>query len=511
MPVFEVTAPDGKKLRVTAPEGATQEQALAKAREMYQPEQASQPERTAEPEGYISKDPTARQYGRTAFDNVMQGATLGFSDEITDRIGALGASLMSDQSYGDLLKEARRSTKERQAEQLNEMPVTTIGSQLAGALMTGKAAGGTKAGQAFARGTGKAADKVGGLLRSGKVGRNALQDMLTAAPASAGYAIGTAEDGQRFTGDTLRDTALGIGTAGLASAAASKILPKLSRTKAPKVTSETLRQDAGKLYQKAAQKGGVLKAQFTDDFLQRAADDLIPKDEVIRNMKASRPLMDAFDDISQLKGQPLTLDRAQALDEVLGDMIDAHVQPNGRVNKVGKKILDVQSSLREMIEGAAPDMVEDSAEGFEALKQARKAWSQSRKMADIEKIITRAEMMEQPATGIKTGFRTLLMNPMRMRGYTDAERKAIEKAAKTGVVQDLFRMFGSRLVPIGAAVSGSGVGGTAAAAAANAASRGIGTKMQVQKGLNVAKTIANQGRTPQKQIGPSLTELLTRK
>lgn len=37
MPTFIVTAPDGKKIRVTGPEGATQEQAVAMARKQYKP------------------------------------------------------------------------------------------------------------------------------------------------------------------------------------------------------------------------------------------------------------------------------------------------------------------------------------------------------------------------------------------------------------------------------------------------------------------------------------------
>lgn len=504
MPI--VNMPDGTP--VSFPDDMPKEQIRGMIASKF-PEVAQefQPQRTAEPQGYIPAEPGLKDYARTGFDNLMQGSTLGFADEVTDRIGAGIAALGTDRTYDEMLQEARKTTKDRQAEQLQEMPVTTIGSQLAGALITGKAAGGTAAGQKFAQGTGKAADKVAALLRRGKVGRNVVQDMLAAAPASAAYSIGTAEDGKRLTGDTLRDTAMGVATAGVASAVASKVLPKLTGKKAPKMTSQELRKIASKQYDEAAKLGGTLKPEFVDDIItnidglkkQTKAGAIFQGDDVLTDVTAR---LKAVRD----SGEAITLDAFQEIDESLGDLISK--QYGAKDFKAAGKLMDVQTALRSAVESADESMIDGGAAGFKALKEGRKTWSQLRKMEDVERIIDRASRMEQPATGIKSGFRTLLANPKRMRGFTEDERKAIEKAANTGVLQDVFRMFGSRLVPIGATVAGGGLGPAAAATALSTASRGAGAKMQVNKAAEVANIIANGGKAPVKQIGPSLTDLL---
>src|SRR3546814_20028313 len=56
MPNYQVTAPDGRKYRVTAPEGATQEQALAYAQQNYR--QAQQPPASGPREKYQQSDGT---------------------------------------------------------------------------------------------------------------------------------------------------------------------------------------------------------------------------------------------------------------------------------------------------------------------------------------------------------------------------------------------------------------------------------------------------------------------
>lgn len=109
--------------------------------------------------------------GRTMLDQGEQGATFGFGDEISDALGSLGAygyKMLPDAhqyqtdlpmgSLPDLMNEARTGTNKRLQEELQQRPALSIGSNIAGALLTGGAGAGTKAGAA-----------IGDSLRSGEV------------------------------------------------------------------------------------------------------------------------------------------------------------------------------------------------------------------------------------------------------------------------------------------------------------------------------------------------------
>lgn len=93
MPTFIVTAPDGKKLRVTAPEGATQEQAVAMARRQYKP---------TPPMGRGSRIP-----GADAFMAADLGKGVPFMDEIGSALFApIGASIDAARGRGFDVKRA---------------------------------------------------------------------------------------------------------------------------------------------------------------------------------------------------------------------------------------------------------------------------------------------------------------------------------------------------------------------------------------------------------------------
>ena len=62
MAKYKVTAPDGKQLVVTGPEGASQEEVLAKAQELYA---AQQGQPTTEPEA-VTEEPQEDQDPLTA-------------------------------------------------------------------------------------------------------------------------------------------------------------------------------------------------------------------------------------------------------------------------------------------------------------------------------------------------------------------------------------------------------------------------------------------------------------
>lgn len=89
MPVYQITAPDGRKLRITAPEGATQEQALAYAQQQLGQQQADSKQQNYErllaqfearqPSDpmHPSNNPTT---GMSTFDKIAAGAGKSVAD-----------------------------------------------------------------------------------------------------------------------------------------------------------------------------------------------------------------------------------------------------------------------------------------------------------------------------------------------------------------------------------------------------------------------------------------------
>jgi hypothetical protein len=134
-------------------------------------------------------------------------------------------------------------------------------------------------------------------------------------------------------------------------------------------------------------------------------------------------------------------------------------------------------------------MVEVNKAGFDALKEGRMLWSKQAKLRDIERIITRAEMSDNPATTIKTGFRTLFNNANKVKYFNETEKKLIKKAATTGIITDSLRTIGSRLIPIGSIVAGGGLPSTMASTLTSTASRNLASKSQIAKAEKLAEAI----------------------
>ena len=177
----------GKKLEV--PDGSTPEQ----IDEVISHFQSSAPvQETAAPQEKPS-------LGRTAFDQGMQGATLGFADEITSALAAPVVALATGQSIPESYRQGQELSKEQLANQMDQRPVTSIASNLAGGLLTGGAAASTKAGAA-----------VGNSVRTGLVPGSSLaaraanlfskagQGAVIGAASGGLYGAGTANPGERY-------------------------------------------------------------------------------------------------------------------------------------------------------------------------------------------------------------------------------------------------------------------------------------------------------------------------
>lgn len=281
-------------------------------------------------------------------------------------------------------------------------------------------------------------------------------------------------------------------------------------------TSAEMRNVSQFFYKQATDKGGILLPKFTDDFVDKAGE-VLPQTEAGKIVAGEDAVTDLVGRLNKLKGRPLSLDEAQEIDEHLGGMIDQEYGIKG-LSKQGKKIADIQSQFRNMIADAGPDDIVGGPEhnGFEALKQGRAAWAQAAKMRDIEKIRTRAELSEQPVTAIRSGIRTILSNPQKLRGYSKQEIAALKEAAKTGVLTEVLRVTGSRLTAIAGTAGGflghgipGAMVGAGAAHAVSGAARKAGAALQMKKVNKLMETLAKGA--PQRSLSemtapPSLAE-----
>jgi hypothetical protein len=338
----------------------------------------------------------------------------------------------------------------------------------------------------------------------------AAATMLTTSPAAqvaGGMGGGAAGEGARQAGygplgQAGAALAGGVAGAGLTAAAGAGLramrgAPVAPGAIAPPKTVDEAKAIAGGLYDKADEVGGTLTPAFTDKLIE-AARKTAPQTKAGMAVAGETPITSLATRMAALKGQPISLRGAQEIDEALGGLIDDHFKPTGGLTKNGQALFNLQSEFRNMINEADPSHVTGGTSGFEALSQARKAWSQAMKMQDIERIQLRASVGENPSTMIRSGIRTLLSNPSRMRGYSEAEVTALKDAAKRGVLGSLLNTFGSKLIPVGAFISGTAgsggnpVVGLASGLAANAeagASRAGATYLQNRRLQGVMGTL----------------------
>ena len=226
-------------------------------------------------------------------------------------------------------------------------------------------------------------------------------------------------------------------------------------------TSAYAKQVASNYYKIADQSGGTLSPQFTNKFVDSvaAADK---QTEAGRATVGQTEVNKLADRLQAIKDQPMTLQAAQEVDEGIGSLITKEFGVKG-LSPDGVKLLEIQHGFRDMIENAGPGEVTGGTDGFDALGPARKAWAQSRKLDDLERIQQRADLTDNPATSVRTQIRTLLTNRAKVRGYSPEEVAALTDAADRGVVGGALHVFGSRLLPLAAGAVGLSHGPVSAA------------------------------------------------
>ncbi len=131
------------------------------------------------------------------------------------------------------------------------------------------------------------------------------------------------------------------------------------------------------------------------------------------------------------------------------------------------------------------DLLSGSAEGSAALLgQARGLWARSRKAQIIEETIEGAKAAASGfENGLRMGFRALLKNEKKIRGFSDAERKQMKQLVKGTPTQNMLRFLG--LFAPGA--SGRGIVGATIGAGGGAAVGGAPGAMAAMLGGTAAR------------------------
>lgn len=483
---------------------------------------APQPQSSPMPwEMYASRPNNGQAHGATAtaIKGFAQGITGNFADEIDAAMTAAHLNPFSDAQgtdFWDSYAKKQAWNRAVDAQDIQAHPVANVVGNVGGALAL--------------------TPVLPGLTAEALPGQM-LQGGLQGAGLGAVYGFGGGEGG---IGNRVGNAAENAAIGGVAGAAIPAVIRGISGITGggtpPPPTSSEIKGLANAAYTKADELGGMLSPKVTNEFVAEASKNLSPQTEAGKLVTGSSVVTDLTERLRGLVDKPLSLQAAQEIDEGLGNLISNEYSITG-LSKDGKKLLDLQSNFRNAVENASPENggVLGNADGFNALKEGRQLWAQAARLRDIENILAKAEISEQPANAIRSGFKSLASNPTRMRGYDKETAALIRRAAKTGIVGEGLRLAGSRLTaiaasgaglagggPVGAALAGGGtyLTGMAARKAGEALAKGRATDVLrsiaggaeqaveanpevIQPAINAVQGLTNAARAPQGQSQPA--------
>jgi hypothetical protein len=170
----------------------------------------------------------------------------------------------------------------------------------------------------------------------------------------------------------------------------------------------------------------------------------------------------------------------------------------------------VVERLDDFVMGLKPDDVDsgDVKVLQELLPKARNLWSRMSRSDLIDNAIEAGSNNYQSgaASGIKNQFRRILNNPKLIRGFSDAERKMIQRVVNGTLPEQLISYLGSGLGMVAQTVAGGAMGaaggipgillGSAAGAGVGAGARRL-TENIVNKNAEIARALVASGRVPQ--------------
>lgn len=440
-----------------------------------------------------------------------QGLTFNFGDEIMAAlttpiemgIGAWkgtddgkGIGQRISDAYGRGLEQERALQSRAQAQN----PVSYGVGNVAGGLTTSGQL--LKGGATLLKGGGSTASMIG---------RGAAEGGLYGAVAGAGEGEGAEERGWK----ALKGGAIGGAAGGSLGAIAGALAGRNSRAAVASVDDLRAAKDAA--YATADNAGVMYTPQAVDRITQKVTADLT---KMGFSPKLQPGAAVVLDEIQGLTGQNVTLTGLDTVRKIAGGAyIPGNKSNNSAVSKIVEALDDVMQKPH-----AGEVLAGDAATAGPALTEARRLASQVFKHDKIADALTRAER-QAASTGsggnVDNATRQKLRSLLeKERGWTGAEKEALETAIRGTKTQNLARLAG-KLSPSGSGLSmmlNLGAAGASSGASLPLTAIGMGAKAFADRstGANVKildALVRSGGAMPARQLSASqraLIEALTR-
>jgi hypothetical protein len=396
------------------------------------------------PKQYLPQAPQG--LGRTVLDQGLQGATFGFADEVTDRIGAWRASLATGEKYSDMLKEARGMSKDRMQAQFDQRPVTSIASNIAGGILTGGAGASTKAGTSIANS-----------LRSGGIGARVAKGALAGATSGGAYGAGSAQEGERLAGagqGALIGGALGAAVPAAGAAISSGVAgTKNAWTGAFARTGDELDQSASvikgrssELYKSMREAGATLKPERIGSLADELESAVAATGK--NNARLHGDTLSVLDDFkTAAKSGQMGLEELDQYRQLLGDVVSKNTDAIKGMNPDALKASRAIDALDDSIEKlSSKDMLGGNLDAVKALTEARQEWKRYRKFQSVANIVKQAD---GDPNRLKASLQRFVIKPKNLRGFTKEEVAQLKYAASNTTGEKLLKSLGKFGVDLG--------------------------------------------------------------
>lgn len=438
MPTFDLTSPDGRKVRVTAPEGASHADVIEYAKSKL----AEQVE---------TDDAPKASYGEGAARTAADAALFGGGSQLAGLIAAgyggvrgLFDPRVKTSQIPDVMRTMYKGeeSRARGIEQgfAEENPWTAAGIGVAGALPTAGAV---------------AAKAIPGLMKAGLSAPKALG--LTAVGEGAVTGALTADPD-----DIGKGAALGAGL-GLAGTGVAKVAQRVAQgvadskmvsqaiKEAP--TQQDLRVIGNELFNKAERSGVSVKGEHFGAFSNGLQSKLR---EAGFSTRLHPKVSGALEEFKAAASGDLGVKDLQIMRRIAGSAAGS-IEPDER--RLGSIMIDeIDDYVSRLGSGAlrSGDVGTVSSD----LANARNVWGRMRRLEIVDDIFENAQNQASGfENGLRIGFRQLLKNKKKMRGFSPEERKAMEAVVQGTATSNTLKRLGK--LGFGSAQQTNVLGGTA--------------------------------------------------